>query len=102
MIRVLLADDHTILRDGIRALLSRESDLAVVGEASNGQVLLELLATTPTDVVLMDINMPVLDGFGVMPLLREQFPQVRVLVLSMLDHEIYVYRMLEAGPWGTC
>ena len=100
MIRVLLADDHTILRDGIRALLSRESDLAVVGEAGNGQILLELLATTPTDVVLMDINMPVLDGFGVMPLLREQFPQVRVLVLSMLDHEIYVYRMLEAGALG--
>ena len=100
MINILLADDHAILRDGIRALLSREPDLAVVGEAGNGQALLELLATTPTDVVVLDINMPVLDGFGVMPLLRERFPAVRVLVLSMLGHENYVHRMLEAGALG--
>ena len=100
MIRILLADDHTILRDGIRALLSRETDMCVVGEAGNGRQLLELLATTPTDVVLMDINMPVLDGFATMPLLREQFPEVQVLVLSMLDHESYVHRMLRAGAIG--
>lgn len=100
MIRVLLADDHTILRDGIGALLAREADLHVVGEAANGYALLELLAHTPADVVLLDINMPVLDGFEVMPLLRAQFPQVRVLVLSMLDHENYVHRMLEAGALG--
>ncbi|SDX83367.1 response regulator [Hymenobacter psychrophilus] len=100
MIRILLADDHTILRDGIRALLAREADLQVVGEAANGQALLELLAHTPTDLVLLDVNMPVLDGFAVMPLLRAQFPQVRVLVLSMLDHENYVHRMLEAGALG--
>ena len=100
MIRILLADDHAILRDGIRALLSREADLCVVGEAGNGQQLLELLATTPVDVVVMDINMPVLDGFATMPFLREQFPAVRVLVLSMLDHENYVHRMLEAGALG--
>ncbi|MFD2785050.1 response regulator transcription factor [Hymenobacter rubripertinctus] len=100
MIRILLADDHTILRNGIRALLSRETDLRVVGEAGNGRQLLELLATTPTDVVLMDLNMPVLDGFATMPLLREQFPQVRVLVLSMLGHENYVYRLMRAGALG--
>ncbi|RFP65428.1 DNA-binding response regulator [Hymenobacter lapidiphilus] len=100
MIRILLADDHTILRDGIRALLSREADMQVVGEAANGQALLELLAHTPADLVLLDINMPVLDGFAVMPLLRRQFPQLRVLVLSMLDHENYVHRMLEAGALG--
>ncbi|MBT9393229.1 response regulator transcription factor [Hymenobacter sp. NST-14] len=100
MIQILLADDHAILRDGIRALLSREADLCVVGEAGTGRQLLELLATTPADVVLMDINMPVLDGFATMPFLREQFPQVRVLVLSMLDHENYVHRMFEAGALG--
>lgn len=100
MIRILLADDHTILRDGIRALLEREADLQVVGEAANGQALLELLAHTPADLVLLDVNMPVLDGFAVMPLLRAQFPQLRVLVLSMLDHENYVHRMLEAGALG--
>ncbi|MET4105608.1 response regulator transcription factor [Hymenobacter sp. UYP22] len=100
MIKILLTDDHAILRDGIRALLAREADMEVVGEATNGQAMLELLAHTPTDVVLMDVNMPVLDGFAAMPALREQFPEVRVLVLSMLDHENYVHRMMEAGALG--
>ena len=100
MTRLLLADDHTILRDGIRALLSAEPDLEVVGEASNGAEVLALLATTPVDVVLMDVQMPVLDGFATMPELRLRFPEVRVLVLTMLDHENYVARMLEAGALG--
>ena len=100
MTRILLADDHTILRDGIRALLSAEADLAVVGEASNGAEVLAILETTPVDVVLMDVQMPVLDGFATMPELRRRFPEVRVLVLTMLDHENYVARMLEAGALG--
>ena len=100
MTRVLLADDHTILRDGIRALLSAEADLEVVGEAGNGAELLAMLETTPTDVVLMDVQMPVLDGFATMPELRRRFPEVRVLVLTMLDHENYVARMLKAGALG--
>ena len=100
MTRLLLADDHTILRDGIRALLSAEPDLEVVGEASNGAEVLTILETTPVDVVLMDVQMPVLDGFATMPELRRRFPEVRVLALSMLDHENYVARMLEAGALG--
>ncbi|MBH8558066.1 response regulator [Hymenobacter negativus] len=100
MTRLLLADDHTILRDGIRALLSAEPDLDVVGEASNGAEVLALLETTPVDVVLMDVQMPVLDGFATVPELRQRFPDVRVLVLTMLDHENYVARMLEAGALG--
>ncbi|MBD2767474.1 response regulator transcription factor [Hymenobacter sp. BT664] len=100
MTRILLADDHTILRDGIRALLSADADLDVVGEASNGAEVLAILETTPADVVLMDVQMPVLDGFATMPELRSRFPEVRVLVLTMLDHENYVARMLEAGALG--
>jgi DNA-binding NarL/FixJ family response regulator len=100
MTRIILADDHTILRDGIRALLSAESDLEVVGEASNGAEVLAMLETTPADVVLMDVQMPVLDGFATVPELRRRFPEVRVLVLTMLDHENYVARMFEAGAMG--
>ena len=100
MIRIILTDDHAILRDGIRALLAREPDMRVVGEAADGRALLDLLAHTAADVVLMDVNMPGLDGFAVMPFLREAHPGVRVLVLSMLDHENYVYRMLQAGALG--
>ncbi|HEX8328624.1 MAG TPA: response regulator transcription factor [Hymenobacter sp.] len=100
MTRILLADDHTILRDGIRALLSADGDLEVVGEASNGAEVLAMLETTPADVVLMDVQMPVLDGFATMPELRRRFPEVRVLVLTMLDHENYVARMFDAGALG--
>ncbi len=100
MTRILLADDHTILRDGIRALLSAEADLEVVGEASNGAEVLAILDHTPADVVLMDVQMPVLDGFATLPELRNRFPEVRVLVLTMLDHENYVARILEAGALG--
>ena len=100
MIRVILTDDHSILRDGIRALLSGETDIEVVSEASNGAELLEMLATTPANVVLMDVQMPVLDGFATMARLRQEFPAVQVLVLSMLDNENYVARMLEAGALG--
>ena len=100
MLRLILADDHTILRDGLRALLSAEPGFDVVGEAGNGAELLDLLATTPADVVLMDVNMPVLDGFATMPQLRQRFPGLKVLVLSMLDNEHYVARMLAAGALG--
>jgi DNA-binding NarL/FixJ family response regulator len=100
MTRLLLADDHTILRDGIRSLLLAEPDLDIVGEASNGAEVLTLLETNPADVVLMDVQMPVLDGFATMPELRRRFPDVRVLVLTMLDHENYVARMFEAGALG--
>ena len=100
MTRILLADDHAILRDGIRALLATDPDFDVVGEASNGAEVLAVLETTPADVVLMDVQMPVLDGFATLPELRRRFPDVRVLVLTMLDHENYVARMLEAGASG--
>lgn len=100
MIRLLLVDDHTIIRDGIQALLADVADLQVVGQARNGQELLDQLPTTPADVVLMDLNMPGLSGFEAIPLLREQFPEVRILILSMLDHEKYVHQALEAGALG--
>ena len=100
MTRIFLVDDHTIVRDGIRALLATEPDITIVGEASNGQELLDSLPTTPTDVVLLDINMPVLDGFATTVRLREEFPSVRVLILSMLTHERYVGQLFDAGALG--
>ncbi len=100
MTNLLLADDHAILRDGMRALLSTQPNLRVVGEAGNGVELLALLDTTPADVVLIDMNMPVLDGYATMRELRTRYPEVRVLVLSMLEHENYVLQMLDAGAAG--
>jgi DNA-binding NarL/FixJ family response regulator len=100
MIRVVLADDHTILQDKIRSLLSQEPDLEVVGQASNGLLLLEVLAQTPTDVVVLDLHMPAMDGLTATGLIRQRFPDVKVLILSMLDHAYYAAQAFEAGALG--
>ncbi len=100
MSRIFLVDDHTIVRDGLRALLVHEPGMEVVGEASNGQELLDLLPTHPADVILLDANMPVLDGLATTLRLRAEFPQVRVLILSMLAHERYIGQLFDAGALG--
>jgi DNA-binding NarL/FixJ family response regulator len=100
MIRVFLVDDHPIVRDGIRSLLEREPTVQVVGTAGNGQELLNQLPHTPTDLVLVDINMPVMDGYATTLRLREEYPDVRILALSMLVEDLYIGRMLDAGASG--
>ncbi|UOQ68682.1 response regulator [Hymenobacter volaticus] len=100
MIRVFLVDDHTLMRDGLRAVLATQPDLAVVGEASNGQELLDQLPDTPADVVLLDMNMPVLDGLATTIRLRERFPNLRILMLSMLEYERSIGQVLDAGAHG--
>lgn len=100
MIKVILVDDHKIIRDGIRSLLKEGSDIKVVGEASNGQELIDMLLTTPTDVILMDLNMPVMDGFEGTAYVTEHYPDIKILVLSMLDHENYISKVLDAGALG--
>ncbi|MCB2376445.1 response regulator transcription factor [Hymenobacter sp. BT635] len=100
MTRIILADDHTILRQGIRTMLAAEPDFEVVAEAGTGQQLLDLLAATAVEVIVLDLTMPDMDGFTVLPKLRAQYPDVNVLVLSMLEHERYVAQALDAGAKG--
>lgn len=100
MIRTILVDDHAIIRDGISFLLQQEPDIEIVDQAGNGQELLEKLANAPADVVLMDINMPIMGGEEATRRVRALYPQTQVLILSMLDHEAYIGRMLEAGATG--
>ncbi|WP_151086709.1 response regulator [Hymenobacter baengnokdamensis] len=100
MTRIFLVDDHTIVRDGLRALLANEPDIEVVGEANNGQELLNRLPATPADVVLLDANMPVLDGLATTQRLHTEYPQIRVLILSMLGHERYIGQLFDAGASG--
>jgi DNA-binding NarL/FixJ family response regulator len=100
MIRIFLVDDHAVLRTGLRALLADQPSLQVVGEAGNGLELLSQLPTTPTDVVLLDLNMPGMGGLETCQRLRAEYPDVIVLVLSMLDNEEYVNQMLDAGALG--
>jgi two-component system response regulator NreC len=99
-IRVLLAEDHTIVRQGIAALLGTESDMEVVGEASNGLEAIELAKKLAPDVVLMDIGMQYLNGLEATREIKKLFPSMKVLVLTMHDNEEWVFQILKAGASG--
>ena len=100
MIRVFIVDDHAIIRDGLRTLLQADPLFEVVGEASNGQALLDQLPDVAADVVLLDLNMPVLDGLATTHRLREEHPHLRILLLSMMTHERTIGEALAAGAHG--
>ena len=100
MIRLFLVDDHPVLRDGLRALFEQDPSLQVVGEAESGEQLLARLPATPCDVVLLDLHMPGLDGLTTTRRLRAEFPDVRILILSMTDHERAIGEVLAAGAAG--
>jgi len=99
-IRILVADDHTLLRNGIRALLEDEQDIAVVGEAEDGREAVRLVNLLKPNVVLMDIAMPLLNGLEATRQIKREHPEVKVLVLTMYDHEEYFREMLESGAAG--
>lgn len=99
-IRVLLADDHTIVRDGIRALLEDEADMTVVAEAKDGREAVCLARRERPDVVLMDVVMPLLNGREATRQIKRECPQTQVLVLTMHENEEYVRQMLAAGAAG--
>lgn len=99
-IRVLVVDDHAILREGICSLLERYDDIAVVGEAANGaQALAQVEALRP-DIVLMDLAMPEMDGLEATRLMRQRYPEVKVLILTQHDNQEYIAPALQAGAAG--
>jgi DNA-binding NarL/FixJ family response regulator len=100
MIRVLVVDDHTIVRDGICALLALTPDIEVVGEASDGNEALEKVQELTPDVVIMDMGMPVMGGLEATRRIRHEFPNVNVLVLTQYDDREYVFPAIEAGALG--
>jgi DNA-binding NarL/FixJ family response regulator len=99
-IRVVIADDHAILREGVRALLQLHADLEVVGEASNGTEAIEAVGRLDPDVVLMDIAMPGLGGIEAALELKKQGRRTRILILSQYEDREYVRRLLKAGVAG--
>jgi len=98
--RVLLADDHTLVRAGIRALLEKLPGVEVVGEASDGREVLELIQAQRPEVVLMDISMPGLNGIQALSRITTDYPSVRVIILSMHHNDEYVLQALRAGAAG--
>ena len=100
MIRVLVVDDHAILRDGIRSLLESQEDIVVVGEAGDGSEAIELVDKLLPDIVLMDISMPKTNGLEATRLIKDQYPQVKVLILTQHDNREYIAPALGAGAAG--
>ncbi len=99
-IRILLADDHRILREGLRSLLAQQSDITVVGEASDGETAVTLARTLRPDLVIMDVVMPGLDGVAATRQIRAECPETRVIALSMHSDRRFVSEMVRAGALG--
>jgi DNA-binding NarL/FixJ family response regulator len=99
-IRVLIADDHPVVRDGLRAMLATQADMELVGEAATGTEAVASASALRPDVVLMDLQMPKLDGPAAIATLREQAPEVRVLVLTTFGTDADITRAIDAGATG--
>ncbi|MBU2646209.1 response regulator transcription factor [bacterium] len=99
-IKIVIVDDHQIMREGLCSMLAQEPGFAVVGDASNGRDALELVEKTHPDVVIMDINMPDMNGTEATRRIVEKFPTIRVVALSMYSEKTFVTAMLKAGASG--
>ncbi|MFJ7936302.1 response regulator [Sporosarcina sp. NPDC096371] len=100
MIRILVVDDHKILRDGIRSILALESDIQVVGEAVSGDEVMKKVGEFRPDCILMDINLPGRNGIEVTSTVKKEYPNCRVLVLTLFEDEEYLLEALRAGADG--
>jgi two-component system response regulator NreC len=99
-IRILLADDHTILRDGIRSLLEGVEDMTVIGEADDGHAAVQMTAQLEPDIVIMDIALPLLNGLEATRQIKRDHPRTKILILTMHDNEEYIRQALAVGAMG--
>jgi DNA-binding NarL/FixJ family response regulator len=99
-VTLLIADDHEIFRDGIALMISRQSDIHLIGQAEDGQQLIELAHELKPDVIMTDIKMPGIDGIEATKILKQEYPDVKIIALSMFDEENLIIEMLEAGAKG--
>lgn len=99
-IRIIVADDHKLFRKGLISILSDLPQVSVIAEAENGEQLLNILKTTPTDIVLLDLRMPLMDGYEVLAIVKSKFPTVKAIVISMFDAESHIVNAIEAGAKG--
>src|SRR5215813_7100246 len=99
-IRLIIADDHEIFRDGLALMLSKQEAVTLVGQASDGHELLQLVEEKKPDMVLTDIKMPRLDGISASRILLQRYPQLKIIALSMFEEEDLIVEMLEAGAKG--
>lgn len=100
MIKITIVEDHTLFREGIKSLLGKVKDFRIAGEFSDGKKFTDALLTLDTDIVLMDINMPYMNGLDATQTVMLKRPEIKVLVLSMYDDTQYYYKMIRAGAAG--
>lgn len=100
MIKIIIADDHSLIRDGLRSMLEKDDLCSIVGEAANGNELLELLKTVKCDVVCTDISMPEMDGIEATRQIVKNYPKVKVMCLSMHEEAAFIKQMMEVGAVG--
>jgi DNA-binding NarL/FixJ family response regulator len=98
--RIILADDHVLMREGLKRIIQEDPDLHVMGEAGDGLELLEILEEATPDLVILDISMPRLQGFEVIKLIKGLYPEVKVLILTMHKDRDYVYQAMTSGADG--
>lgn len=100
-IKIIIADDHQLFIDGLRSILSKELDVSIIAEASNGLELIKLLENNLIpDIIITDIRMPIMDGISATKVIAKEYPNIPVLALTMFDQSVDVYEMLEAGAKG--
>lgn len=99
-IRLLLADDHALVRTGMRAILSQQPGFTVVAEAADGHAILDAIATSAPDIVLLDISLPGINGLDIIPRIKKDHPSIEVIILSMHNAEEYILRAFQLGASG--
>ena len=99
-IKVVIADDHEIFRDGLKLMLQKQPDIIITGEAADGRELIELVKKKLPDVIITDVKMPYLDGVAATKYLNEHYPSIGIIALTMFDEEDLIVDMLEAGAKG--
>lgn len=99
-VKVVIADDHQIVIDGLKSLLDKEDSIEVVGEALNGKDVLAIIEKAEVDLVVLDIEMPLLSGIEVTKIIKEKYPTIKVLILSMYNTEKFVRSVIEIGADG--
>ncbi|MDJ0675760.1 MAG: response regulator transcription factor [Calothrix sp. MO_167.B42] len=100
MIRLLLVDDQSIIRQGIKSLLESQADFDVIGEAENGQQAINQIEALQPDLVLMDVRMPIMDGVAATHIIAKKFPQIKILILTTFDDDEYVSQAIKFGAKG--
>ena len=100
MIKVLIVDDQSLIREGLRMMLSLYDNIFLVGEASNGKEAIEILGNKEVDLVLMDIRMPIMDGVEATRIIKEKYPEVKVLILTTFNEDEYIFEGLKNGADG--